>query len=759
MVRVGRHAFSVVLLVVVTIGFLCLFNGSRRIGKPFPGFLLSEGRIVVSIGRSAWIGAKWERVLWAQVVAVEGKPVASAAQVDAAIAHHLPGTPVNYRFYKRSEVFNLPIEVRHFSFSDFSRLYATYFAVGLCFALAGWYPTRRPRPWPAATVPFFVFCQIVALVLFLGGDVYGPHWFTALYFLCHCLLPAALWHLTLTYPENLLSDWLRRASLVSFYIPVVAWAWLINSAWDDPSWLLPLIYTTYLVLANTILLHFGRVAIAWRTSEGSVRQSLRRSLIGIILSASIPLVLFVFYPAMDRTIPPLLLVGPLLFFPVLTAAGMGRLAPLSARNFSTSVHRRLSLLFLGAVETAYVAGVGVFWMSSTWEQVTAELQWGSHQRRLVAELGNATMIPEEALETIEGTAQTNEETVLLGTLRQAINRGNQDGQAAALASLRALYEERERLVAQRLDALGTLDEAFFVLLVLVGTAQAVVFMLAVRRWLMAPVAQLATATAVIATGDLSHRVTVSSSEEFTALGNAINAMAESLASIQARIESEREARHLAAASARDAERRRLGHELHDGVLQDLSAIKLSLESLQRGTPAAADLAAPVDALIGVIVGLRRVIDDIAAPDLAQDSLARAIASYSQMATLGQDITLDLDLDNRPLVAEWATRDVYRIAQEAVTNAVRHSTPSKLRISLSSDGGGKTLLEVEDNGSGFVDTTATLGTGLPGMRERAAAIGAQLTIQPKPGSGTLVRLRLPTTPNAPNPSTRSRANAA
>ncbi len=759
MVRVGRHGFLIILLVVVTIGCICVFNGSRRIGKPFPGFLLTEGRIVVSLGRSAWVGGNWERILWAQVVAVEGKPVSSVAQIDAAIAHHLPGTPVTYRFYRRSEVFNLPIEVRHFSFSDFSRLYATYFVVGLCFTFAGWYPTRRPRPWPAATVPFFVFCQVVALVLFFGCDVYGPHWFTALYFLCHCLLPAALWHLTLTYPENLLSDWLRRASVTSFYLPMVAWSWLINRSWDDPSWLLPLIYTTYLILANTLLLHFGRVAIAWRTSEEAVRRSTRLSLLGIVLSASIPLALFVFYPAMDRTIPPLLLVGPLLFFPLLTAVGMSGLAPLSSRTFSTSVRRRLSLLFLGAVETAYVAGVGVFWMSSTWEQLTAELQWNSRQRRLVAELGNTTEISAAATETIETAAQTSEETVLLDALRRAMDRGNEDGRATALASLRDLYEDREHILSQRLKGVGSLDEVFFVLLVLLGTVEAVVFMLAVRRWLMEPVAQLATATAVIATGDLSHRVAVSSSEEFTALGNAINAMAESLASIQARVESEREARHLAAASARDAERRRLGHELHDGVLQDLSAIKLSLESLQRGTPAAADLAPVVDALIGVIVGLRRVIDDIAAPDLAQDSLARAIATYSQMATLGQDIALNLNLDNRPLVAEWATRDVYRIAQEAVTNAVRHSTPSKLRIFLGRDGGGATILEVEDNGSGFVDTTATLGTGLPGMRERAAAIGAQLTIQPQPGHGTLVRLRLPTTPHAPNTTARSRTSAA
>jgi len=744
--RIKRHAYLLLTLVIVGLGCVCLLNGSRRIGKSFPGFLLSGGRIVVSISRFAWLAEGSERILLAQLVAVEGRPVDRPEEVDAAIARLLPGTPVTYRFHKQSEVFNLQFEVRRFSLEDFVALHATYFGVGLCFAFAAWYVTRRPRPWPSATLPFFVLSQFVATVVFLACDAYGPHWFTALYILVHCLTPAAVWHFAITYPDYLLSDWSRRMSVFALYAICGALAWLVNLVWDDPSRLLPLIYTTYLLLANAILIYIGRLTIAWRTIEEPARGGVRLAWLGSVLSAAVPLAIFVFYPAMERTVPPFLLVGPLLFFPALVTAAVCKLDERASRLGHSSIRRHLSLLFLGAVETAYIAGVGVFWMSSTWEQLLAELQLNHRQQLLVAELRDSAGFPASKLEVIEAAAQSDSETDLLAAVRIALGRGDPEAAGAMLGDLFDLYKGSERSLAGRLMSLGSVDEVFFVLLILLGTVQATAFMLAVRHWLMQPVAQLTTATAVIATGDLTHRVAVSSSEEFTALGNAINTMAESLSAIQVRIEGEREARHLAAASARDAERQRLGRELHDSVLQDLSAIKLTLETMHREaagrSPATAlPLVPVVDALIAVIVGLRRVVDDIAAPDLAQDSVAHAILSYCQMATMGHGVQLVIDLDHRAFVAAWATRDVYRIAQEAITNALRHARPSRLRVALRSDEQGA-VLEVEDNGCGFAVDKVTLGAGVAGMRERATAIGAHLDFLAVPGRGTLVRLQVP-----------------
>ncbi|MBI3786570.1 MAG: hypothetical protein HY270_24535 [Deltaproteobacteria bacterium] len=103
--------------------------------------------------------------------------------------------------------------------------------------------------------------------------------------------------------------------------------------------------------------------------------------------------------------------------------------------------------------------------------------------------------------------------------------------------------------------------------------------------------------------------------------------------------------------------------------------------------------------------------------------------------------LHCEFDPHASVPEWARRDVYRIAQEAITNAVRHGAPTRIDLCLQPSDGG-TRFEVADNGVGFSLNTVTLGTGIRGMRERAAAIGAELRLETTVGKGTCVLLILP-----------------
>jgi signal transduction histidine kinase len=85
--------------------------------------------------------------------------------------------------------------------------------------------------------------------------------------------------------------------------------------------------------------------------------------------------------------------------------------------------------------------------------------------------------------------------------------------------------------------------------------------------------------------------------------------------------------------------------------------------------------------------------------------------------------------------------VYRIAQEALQNVVKHAGATNARLRLQTHGDTITL-EVEDDGQGFIQTTNQTGYGLPGMRERAELLGGTLEVKSYPGQGTLLRLRFP-----------------
>ncbi len=86
--------------------------------------------------------------------------------------------------------------------------------------------------------------------------------------------------------------------------------------------------------------------------------------------------------------------------------------------------------------------------------------------------------------------------------------------------------------------------------------------------------------------------------------------------------------------------------------------------------------------------------------------------------------------------------VYRVAQEALTNAARHSGAKRIEVRLRRTEGGGVLLDVADDGRGFAFDESERGLGIGGMRERALLIGGELTIESRPGAGTTVRLTIP-----------------
>lgn len=193
----------------------------------------------------------------------------------------------------------------------------------------------------------------------------------------------------------------------------------------------------------------------------------------------------------------------------------------------------------------------------------------------------------------------------------------------------------------------------------------------------------------------------------------------------------------------EIERRQIAGDIHDGISQRLVSAWYHLraaDSLTTEQAVRSELSA-VDALLsGALDEARRAITGLRPSVLDDLGLTAAINS---LAASAGDFAVELDLQECDLPPHVET-SMYRIAQEALQNIVKHAGASLLEVALrGSDGGGVTL-SVRDDGAGF-DTTSARGPlsfGLSGMQERASLLGATLQVQSRPGHGTVVILSVP-----------------
>jgi signal transduction histidine kinase len=199
------------------------------------------------------------------------------------------------------------------------------------------------------------------------------------------------------------------------------------------------------------------------------------------------------------------------------------------------------------------------------------------------------------------------------------------------------------------------------------------------------------------------------------------------------------------------ERKRLARELHDDTLQALIALDQRRQMLQRALardPAKAPnhLEQIQIMLDGAIKNLRGLIRDMRPSYIEDLGLPTALeALVMQNAGVGKaDITFTTGGGVRRLAANHEL-GLYRIAQEALTNALRHAGATQIRLALDFDG--DVSLSIQDNGQGFVipDRPGILAQaghyGLMGMVERAEQMSARFRIDSTPGKGTLIEVRL------------------
>ena len=143
---------------------------------------------------------------------------------------------------------------------------------------------------------------------------------------------------------------------------------------------------------------------------------------------------------------------------------------------------------------------------------------------------------------------------------------------------------------------------------------------------------------------------------------------------------------------------------------------------------------------------RRSVMDLRASVLEGQDLAAALESSTRLWTAGSGVDVDVDVTGpRTPLTEEAEQQLLRIAQEAVTNVLKHAGASKIRVKLHMEAR-RLFLRIVDNGRGFEQQDAFSSQGghfgLIGMRERAERLGGELRLASQPGSGTEVEVKVP-----------------
>lgn len=199
--------------------------------------------------------------------------------------------------------------------------------------------------------------------------------------------------------------------------------------------------------------------------------------------------------------------------------------------------------------------------------------------------------------------------------------------------------------------------------------------------------------------------------------------------------------------AAEEERLRVAHELHDDLAQRLSALQIVAKLLEQAVvPGTEELVAKLrDEVQASTEAVGRVIRGLRPPALAELGLAPAIRQEARRQVGGAPVEADLEIPSpgdRP--EEHKELALYRIAQEALHNAVEHGEPSRIAVRLERRDG-HFALEVEDDGRGFDPERVAREKeryGLIGMRERAGAVGGRLELRTAPGEGTRLRVLVP-----------------
>lgn len=305
----------IALVPVLVVFGVCLTSALGWIGRPFPGFLVLENGIVVSIGRAEWVQARNRRVPFARILEADSRPVSGGREVHAYVSAAPIGKLVTYKFRKGREMFDLAVPVRRFGAADFRELFVPYLAVGLLMILVS-AAVASVRPDAPEARALFILCLSIGLVLITAPDAYGPYRFIRLAFMATCTVAPAFVQLALSFPQR--SGLLQRGPLayLALYLPFGALCLALISSMPNPSLFLPLLYILYFLIANAALLSLGALIVGLLDGVRP-REPVLLALAALLGSCLLTGAILTTYPLLQRPLSPVWFIGPLLLLPVL----------------------------------------------------------------------------------------------------------------------------------------------------------------------------------------------------------------------------------------------------------------------------------------------------------------------------------------------------------------------------------------------------------------------------------------------------------
>jgi signal transduction histidine kinase len=193
------------------------------------------------------------------------------------------------------------------------------------------------------------------------------------------------------------------------------------------------------------------------------------------------------------------------------------------------------------------------------------------------------------------------------------------------------------------------------------------------------------------------------------------------------------------------ERERIAKELHDGVIQSLFAVGMSLQglaSMSSDPETARRLESAVEDVDHAIRDLRNYIFGLRPGVLADRQLDQALQQLGEEFADRTGVVTVVEI-NEQVASELASRgaDIVQIVREALSNVGRHAAATTCRVRLQRDREGRVVLEIDDDGRGFDPTTPAEGMGLSNLRARATSLGGTLEIESSPSEGTTVQITL------------------
>lgn len=202
-------------------------------------------------------------------------------------------------------------------------------------------------------------------------------------------------------------------------------------------------------------------------------------------------------------------------------------------------------------------------------------------------------------------------------------------------------------------------------------------------------------------------------------------------------------------AAQERERKRISRELHDEAGQYLTALQIMLKVAGDKLPgnpgdAREDLGEAVKLVDAVTDRIRRIAQGLRPPALDTVGIKATLAGLCREVSRQAAVPVEYEAESVKKLTPDAAITLYRVLQEALTNSVKHASPSKVTVRLYRDGG-DLVLSVADDGGGFDPEEVNgegRGLGLAGMRERLDFLGGSVTIESRPGLGAEITARAP-----------------